>query len=50
MGSEMCIRDSDQIVPIALAHEAELLAGLSADEIASLDHLLAKLTDQQTPD
>jgi DNA-binding MarR family transcriptional regulator len=40
----------DQIVPIALAHEAELLAGLSADEIASLDHLLAKLTDQQTPD
>jgi DNA-binding MarR family transcriptional regulator len=40
----------DQIVPIALAFEADLLAGLSSDEIASLDHLLAKLTDQQTPD
>jgi DNA-binding MarR family transcriptional regulator len=40
----------DQIVPIALAFEADLLAGLSSDEIASLDHFLAKLTDQQTPD
>ncbi|MBT5571669.1 MAG: winged helix-turn-helix transcriptional regulator [Alphaproteobacteria bacterium] len=36
-------RIHDQIVPIALAHEQQLLEGLEPSEVAQLDHLLAKL-------
>ena len=33
----------DEIVPLALAHEATLLAALSAEERVAFDGLLAKL-------
>lgn len=41
----------DKIVPVALAHERNLLAALEPDEAAALDRLLAKLQDRAgTPD
>lgn len=33
----------DEIVPVALSHEAELLSGLTTTELNQLDQLLAKL-------
>lgn len=36
----------DKIVPVALAHERNLLAALEPGEAATLDRLLAKLQDR----
>lgn len=36
----------DKIVPVALAHEQNLVAALDADEAATLDRLLGKLQDR----
>lgn len=38
-------RIHDQIVPLALAHEKRLLAGLNASEVEQFDHLLSKLEE-----
>lgn len=38
-------RIHDQIVPLALAHEKRLLAGLNASEVEQFNHLLSKLEE-----
>ena len=40
------LRIYNQILPVALAHEKRLLAGLSEPEVAQLDGLLTKLQQQ----
>lgn len=40
----------DEIVPVALAHEKQLMAGLNAAEVKQLDGLLTKLQQQSLDD